>query len=246
MSSSTHTYRVGLFFIFGIALLWIVFETLSQSSFYRSKGYLLEAPFEDIKQLKVSDDVRLSGVRIGSVIKTELVGNRALAILSINEDLKIPRDSIAKISTAGLLGANYVAISPGESPHSLQEKEIILTEESGDLTSLMNSLGMAGKRLDRILASMDGSASESGKQSGTIGMLLHDVGLAQDIRNTFSNVSAFSAKLNDDRSTLGRLVTDDDLYQQASEALNRMQTAVSSFEDSGPITAVGVAASAIF
>jgi hypothetical protein len=77
-------------------------------------------------------------------------------------------------------------------------------------------------------------------------MLLHDAELAQDLKATLHHLAQFSAKLNSEQSTLGRLVSEDTLYQKAMDAVSRVQGAVSTIEDSGPITAIGVAASALF
>ena len=74
MNSTQQTARIGLFFLLGVALIWVTFETLSGGSFFRDKGYTLVAGFSDLKDLKVSDDVRMAGVKIGAVEATRLNG----------------------------------------------------------------------------------------------------------------------------------------------------------------------------
>lgn len=238
--------RVGLFFVFGLILIWIVYETLTEATFYKSEGYEIDAPFSDLKQLKVSDDVRMAGVRIGSVVNTELKGDRAIAILNIEKGYQIPRDSVARISTAGLLGANYVNIEPGSQEQYLQTKEVISTVEAADISTVINQIGTISQRIDTFIADIEGALKYSEDNQGTIAMLLYDKEVAKDVKTTANNMASFTTKLNSKDSTIGRLVSDDELYRKANDAVNKIQNAVSTVEDSGPITSVGVVAGALF
>ena len=79
------------------------------------EGYEVTAYFSSIGGLSVGDDVTISGVKIGSVKKIELDKERYLAevIVSIEDNIKIPIDTAALISSEGLLGGNYLALEPG-------------------------------------------------------------------------------------------------------------------------------------
>ena len=84
MNNAQQTIRVGLFFILGLALIWVTFETLSGGRVFQDKGYELIAGFDNLKSLKPGDEVRMAGVKIGEVHKTQLSGSsrRAEAILA--------------------------------------------------------------------------------------------------------------------------------------------------------------------
>ena len=64
MNTAQQTARVGLFFLLGIALVWVTFETLSSGSFFPKKSYTLIAGFADLEELKAGDDIifRINGV----------------------------------------------------------------------------------------------------------------------------------------------------------------------------------------
>ena len=81
---------------------------------------------------------------------------------------------------------------------------------------------------------------------GALGTLLYDKTAADQVKRSIDNIAEFSDKLNSDRSTIGRLVSSDALYRQAEDVLNRVDAAVDSVSNAGPITAVGVAAAALF
>jgi phospholipid/cholesterol/gamma-HCH transport system substrate-binding protein len=70
MNNVQQTARVGLFFLLGLALIWVTFETLSGGSFFKKRGYTLIAGFTDLEDLKTGDEVRMAGVKIGDVQTT--------------------------------------------------------------------------------------------------------------------------------------------------------------------------------
>src|SRR5882672_3816673 len=103
MNKLQQSARVGLFFLLGLALTWVTFETLSGGKIFKDKGYNLIAGFESLKELKVGDEVRMAGVKIGVVEKTRLAGRRAEAVLRIADGIKIANDATASIVMAGLI-----------------------------------------------------------------------------------------------------------------------------------------------
>src|SRR3954468_2830463 len=114
MNNTQQTVRVGLFFLLGLALVWVTFETLSGGKVFQDKGYNLIAGFETLKELKEGDEVRMAGVKIGEVAKTQLAGGRrAEAILRSDSTVKIKEDATATIVMAGLIGTNYISVNLG-------------------------------------------------------------------------------------------------------------------------------------
>eukprot|EP01036_Dinobryon_divergens_P049921 gene49921-66869_t len=106
MNNAQQTARVGLFFLLGLALTWVTFETLSDGKVFKDRGYTLIAGFESLKELKQGDEVRMAGVKIGSVEQTNLApsGRRAEAVLRIDPKITIKSDATASIVMAGLIG----------------------------------------------------------------------------------------------------------------------------------------------
>src|SRR5882757_5413832 len=113
MNNTQQTARVGLFFLLGLALVWVTFETLSDGKIFKDRGYTLIAGFENLKELKNADEVRMAGVKIGSVEVTRLAGRRAEAVLRIEPGVTIANDATATIVMAGLIGTNYIGIDLG-------------------------------------------------------------------------------------------------------------------------------------
>lgn len=107
---------VGLFLLLAIlALTVLAFKVSGLTTLFPSKGYVVIADFEDIGGLKVRAPVKIGGVQIGEVTKIDLDESTFKARVNMRIDNKynnIPDDSSAGILTAGLLGDNYISITP--------------------------------------------------------------------------------------------------------------------------------------
>lgn len=116
LSQRTIETWVGFFFLIAIlALIGLAFKVSGLTSFFKVEGYNVTADFDDIGQLKVRAPVKIGGVTVGEVSQISLDPKtyRAEVTLRIHaSDSNIPDDSSASILTAGLLGDNYIAITP--------------------------------------------------------------------------------------------------------------------------------------
>ncbi len=120
---------VGFFMLFGIiALLFLALKVSGLTNTFNSGGYNLIANFQNIGSLKVQAPVTISGVRIGYVQKIKLDPNSfdARVVLHINKAYNdLPIDTSASIFTEGLLGSNYISLSPGYETQILKNDSII-------------------------------------------------------------------------------------------------------------------------
>ncbi len=107
---------VGIFLLLGIAgLVFLAFQVSGLTQKSMSHGYVIKADFDNVGGLKVRAPVEIGGVVIGRVTKIELDAQtyKAVATLIIYDNYSIPNDSTASILTQGLLGSNYLGVSPG-------------------------------------------------------------------------------------------------------------------------------------
>ena len=330
MNTAQQTARVGLFFLLGLALTWVTWETLSDGKLFKQTGYSLIAGFENLKELKQGDEVRMAGVKIGSVEKTRLAGRRAEAVLRIEPGVKIAADATASIVMAGLIGTNYIGLdlgSPGAP--ALTDGAELRTKVTPDINAIMTELGGLGQKLDSALSSITASVSGDGKSpglfqkldrivtdnsakidttmtnlaavtekmnngegtpgrlindptihdqlvatvgeirgaaaeaktfvanaqaivdqvksgKGTLGTLIFDEKAGNDIKVVTANLRDLSDKIAKGQGTLGKLLADDSLYLGMQSTLKKADRAIDGLGDSGPITAVGVAAGVLF
>mgnify|MGYP001552555942 CR=1 FL=1 len=214
MNNAQQTARVGLFFLLGLALVWVTFETLSDGKVFKDRGYTLIAGFESLKELKVGDEVRMAGVKVGSVERTRLAGRRAEAVLRIDPGVKIANDATATIVMAGIIGTDYMAIDLGTPAAPVLEPGAeIHTAVTPDLNSVMTQLGQLGSKLDNALGGISDSLKGHDGQPGLIQKIDNLVGEnGEKFTATMSNLQEVSAKLNRGEGTLGKLINDSKLH----------------------------------
>lgn len=136
---------VGLLMLSGIVALTVLAFKVSGLTVYTSgNSYQVTALFENIGDLKPRAPVTMAGVRIGQVanIGLDKASYKAVVTLSLDEDEdNIPTDSAASIVTAGLLGANYVSLTPGFDEEFLtQGDEITETHPALQLETMIGQL----------------------------------------------------------------------------------------------------------
>jgi len=105
-----------------------------------SGGMTLLAKFDRIDGLAVGSDVRLAGVKVGSVTSARVDPEtyQALVTLTVQPNLRLPRDSSAEISSEGLIGAKSIAIVPGGDERMLAEgAEFTITQSAVSLEQLL-------------------------------------------------------------------------------------------------------------
>jgi phospholipid/cholesterol/gamma-HCH transport system substrate-binding protein len=124
---------VGLFVLLGLlALLFLALRSANLATFNNHKGYIVTARFDNIGGLKQRAPVRSAGVTVGRVKKISLDSKnfQGMVTLEIDEEVQFPRDSSAKILTAGLLGDQYVGIEPGAEDKNLAAGDVITQTQS--------------------------------------------------------------------------------------------------------------------
>lgn len=106
-------------------------------------GYEVTARFGQVGGLAVGADVRVAGVKVGTVSALTLDPKSYLAVarLSLNGDVQLPADSTAKITSDGLLGGAHVAVAPGGAVENLAPGgQIENTQGSVDLFGLIGQV----------------------------------------------------------------------------------------------------------
>ena len=138
MKSNTFEALIGaLVVIFTLVFLFYGFSSIRLN---KDHNYNISAVFNRIDGIKIGSDVRLSGIKIGSVFSQKLDNStyEARVSMAIKSNIFIPDDSSAKITTDGLLGGNYISIEPGGNDIYLEAgDEIIFTQGSVDLIGLV-------------------------------------------------------------------------------------------------------------
>ena len=143
--------------VLAVAALFVVFA-YSSADLRPTSGYTVSANFNKVTGIGVGSDVRMAGIKIGTVVDQSLDPQTYLAsiTMSIDDAVVLPDDSTAAITTEGLLGGSYLEIVPGGSPMTLEDGGIIeFTQDPVDIVQMLGKFIFSA-------AEQQGNATDSG------------------------------------------------------------------------------------
>jgi len=146
----------ALVLVAAVAFLVFAYNKAGNRSY---SGYPLTARFSSVDGLETGGDVRIGGVKVGQVTSIGIDPQTYLALVTlvVSPQVKLPTDSVASISSDGLLGGKYLGLEPGSSDDMLKPgARIARTEAAVSLESLIGQFIYSGS----------GGSSKSGAEGG--------------------------------------------------------------------------------
>lgn len=139
----------GAFVLAGLALLAYLSISIGGLTLVPEKRYRVSARFSNVGDLQPGAPVKLAGVTVGKVESIRLADYFGLVELAIDRAVPLPRDTIASVATAGLLGDAYVSLSPGASDENLGGgARISRTEPALNLADLLGRYAFGANKDD--------------------------------------------------------------------------------------------------
>lgn len=129
--------------VLAFATIFLVFAYQTADLGGADGGLNLIAKFDQIDGLNIGSDVRMSGIKVGTITSQILDPETYQAVvgISIRDNIKLPEDTAAKVAAESLLGGSYLDLSPGGAEDMLENgDEIIYTQSS---LNLMDLIGQA-------------------------------------------------------------------------------------------------------
>ena len=129
-----------------VAAMFLAFA-YSHSSLRAVSGYEVVARFDRVDGVSAGTDVRISGIKIGTVIDQRLDPDRYLAVvrMSIDPKIRLPADTVAEVASEGLLGGRYLALIPGGETDMIKPGgEIKFTQSPVDLVQMLGKFMFSG------------------------------------------------------------------------------------------------------
>ena len=126
--------------VLAAAVVFVFYASQSTGFSGGAATYNLKASFRSVEGITLGSDVRMAGVKVGTITSLDLNPKTffADATVSVQNDLKLPDDSAILISSEGLLGGNFIELVPGGSETNLEPgAEIEDTQGSVSLISLL-------------------------------------------------------------------------------------------------------------
>jgi phospholipid/cholesterol/gamma-HCH transport system substrate-binding protein len=218
MKNSLET-KLGVFVALTVIVAVLIIETLGSADIF-SRGYRVSAMFDNSKDLKVGDRVKMAGVEIGRVEKIVLGDNKVSVTMKMKSDAAVKTDSKATIQFTGLMGQNYVAVSFG-APGSPQVEEgfVLTTAEQADLSVIMDKLDKAATGIANL-----GSSFTGDKIDNLVGPLTDFIKQnSGPLTATIANVKNVTSQIAAGQGTVGKLIYEDALYASALTTVSNLQ-----------------------
>ena len=199
--------KVGLFFVIAIVIIcFLIIKTGQFEIFGGKKAYQISAILDTASGLDNNTDVRMAGVKIGTVKDIKLKDGKALVIMSIFSDVQLPAGSIVKVTSKGILGDKYIEIVPGRGAGKVAANSTLPTEKSVTMDDIMTVVYNVATDLKKITESLSNTiGTKKGEQQ--IGEIIENIQkITEDLREitsrnkdnlteSISNVKAFTGDL---------------------------------------------------
>ena len=227
--------KLGLFVGLG-ALIFIlaIYYIGSQSNIF-GRNFTVSGVFNDISGLKVGNDVRFSGINIGTVSKVEIINDSLVRVdLSVQNDVQkfIRKDSKMEIGSEGLMGNKIVNIYSGSSNKKVIENgDYLETIEVINIDNIIKQINTSSQNTTRITENIAEITDKINRGEGTFGKIFTDEVFSKNISsittnaaNLTENFSTITDKINHEKGTIGKLLSDTSLAKEVELAGINLRT----------------------
>lgn len=211
--------KVGLVGVAAFVLVVVLVLAIGGGAGFWWQRYSLKARFDDVQGLKTGALVRLSGKQIGTVTGVEFSGQQIDVVFEVLKEVRplLTTESVAEIGTLGLLGEPMVSITTPPGGASLAEGDYIKASQSaGVIDDLATTAGTSLESVQQLIADV-----RAGK--GTLGKLVTDDALYQDLQAFVSTAGGVARSLNAGEGTIGGLLKDPAAYNALQASLENLQ-----------------------
>ena len=239
--SASQQIKLGIFVVVGTILLITALYFIGNRQNLFTNNIRLYAEFENVNGLQLGNNVRFSGINVGTVGRIEMnEGSKIIVEMMIEEKTGkyIRKDAIAAIASDGLVGSMVVNILPGKKSlsHVSSGDTIISYKRIGaeDMLSTLNETNENAARLTSDLLKITRQILEG---QGALGLILNDSTFTRDIQqtivnlrestqgtaNTIRHLNKLISQINMENSPAGILFTDSISGNQLSLVLDNLE-----------------------
>ena len=223
--------RVGLTVLFAAITLAVLIFLMTGTTGMFTKKLTLFAYVDDAGGLRTGAPVRLQGVDIGNVIGIRVVPERAPVPVELkmristknNYNQFIKKDTQVVLATAGVLGETYINLDSNLAKAPIaQDGDTLLARDVPDFQDVVRSSQGALQNIDVLIRRADRIMAAVERGEGSIGKLIYDKQLYNNLNGSLTQVHAILADINNGRGSLGRFLKDEELYARANASIDKL------------------------
>ncbi|MEQ6120756.1 MlaD family protein [Reichenbachiella sp. MALMAid0571] len=249
MEQNFKNIRLGVFVIIGTLFLVMALYFIGNNQNLFGSNFTVHAVFKNVSGLQKGNNVRFSGINVGTVRDIEMINDTSILVSFIlKEEMNqfIRRDAIASLGTDGLLGNRIINIIPGDGGDRLINGGDTLKVYHGiDEDEMFSLLERTNYNVAVITNSLVDILKDVQEGKGTVGRLISDSTLANDINETVSNLNTSSkraveildeldkniANVSEGKGTVGMLLNDTTLANNINRIFEEIHASTSNVEE---------------
>jgi phospholipid/cholesterol/gamma-HCH transport system substrate-binding protein len=221
--SSSQKIGLGVFVILGTILLVTALYFIGNRQNIFGNNMTINAYFNNVNGLKLGNNVRYSGIFTGTVSKIEMTDEALILVEMIIEEKlgkKIKTNAVATIGTNGLVGSTIVNIIPQEGVFPfLKSGDTIQTYSKIGADDMLNTLSTTNENAALLMSDLLDITTQIRKGKGTIGMLINDSLVAQDLKQSIFQLKKTAAGASNTIAKLNAIVSSIDLEESVAGVL---------------------------
>lgn len=188
--------KLGVFIIVGTLLFVFAIYTIGEKQNLFSNSFILKTQFNNINGLQKGNNVRFSGIEIGTVSSIKML-NDSTIIVEMNIDEKITthikKNAIASIGTDGIVGNVLINIFPRNGvTFPIENGDIIESYSKVSADDMLNTLSATNENAAILMSNLIKITNRLNETKGTFGMLLNDSLMAKDLKQSIYNLRKVS------------------------------------------------------
>ncbi len=222
-TAARNNIRLGLFVIIGTILLVVASYLIGNNKSMFSKTFSISAKFNNVNGLILGNNVRFSGIVVGTVKDIEMESDTLIKVrMAIEEKMQqyIKKDAIATIGSDGLVGSMIINIIPGKNNAPLvQDNDEISSYSRIATEDMLSTLNVTNENAAMLTADLLKVSQSLTKGKGTMGRLLNDTVMASNLEKIVINLKLTSEQANIAFAKLNKMVNTIDLKESTAGIL---------------------------
>ena len=208
--ATTQKMRLGIFVIIGLMLFVLAIYFIGEKQKMFGETNKLSAIFNNVSGLQLGNNVRYSGINVGTVRVISMINDTTIRVdMIIDKSVfkHIKKNAVATIGSDGLVGNMIINITPGENSFSaVQPGDIIKSINRIRTDDILNTLNVTNQNAALLTIDLLKITKEITQGKGTVGLLINDTIMGSDLKQTMRYLKLTSKGTSESVSKLNELI----------------------------------------
>jgi phospholipid/cholesterol/gamma-HCH transport system substrate-binding protein len=227
-------WKLGMFVTIGLLLFVATIYFVGKQKNLFGSTFILHTNFKTVSGLKEGNNVRFSGINVGTINSIELITDTSVLVdMVIKNDIKkfIKTDAAASIGSDGLMGDKVLTIYPGTvAGRPVKENDTILAKSAIEMEDIMKSVKTSVDNAGIITAQLAQFTYKINHGNGTLTKLITDEEFSGSLKSTLTNLQTssaefarFTSNMNNGKGALSRMVNDEKFSKTLDSTLTNLK-----------------------